>query len=203
MAAGPLPAQQPAQPVTRAQAGPAALPRGAPAAFGRADTAAAAGALRAARLYPNPSLAASYTKDLPHYHVLADLALDLPWLRAARVGAAASARDAARYGFAFGRAAIRFDVDTTYTRALAALAHARLSRRTALDADSLRKMAQLRREVGDVSELDVRLATINAGQLENIAADDSAAAIQGPLSVQLAMGLAAAHLTIGLADSVT
>src|SRR5207302_450016 len=83
-------------------------------------------------------------KDLPHYHVLADLALDLPWLRAARVGAAASARDAARYGFAFGRAAIRFDVDTTYTRALAALAHARLSRRTASDADSLLRMAPLR-----------------------------------------------------------
>src|SRR3989441_4421835 len=88
----------------------------------------------------------------------------------------------------FERAAIRFDVDTTYTRALAAFARARLSRRTALDADSLRKMAQLRREVGDVSELDVRLATINAGQLENIAADDSVAAVQTLLAVQLAMG---------------
>jgi len=42
--------------------------------------------------------------------------------------------------------------------------------------DSLRKMAQLRREVGDVSELDVRLAAVNAGQLENVAADDSIAA---------------------------
>src|SRR5206468_2398653 len=92
----------------------------------------------------------------------------------AEAAAAAPARDAARYGFAFERAAIRFDVDTTYTRALAALARARLSRRTALDADSLRKMAQLRREVGDVSELDVRLAAVNAGQLENVAADDSA-----------------------------
>src|SRR5256712_6303645 len=202
MAAGPLPAQQPAQPVTRAQAVAAALTRGAPAAFGRADTAAAAGVLRAARLYPNPSLAASYTKDLPHYHVLADLALDLPWLRAARVGAAASARDAARYGFAFGRAAIRFDVDTTYTRALAALAHARLSRRTASDADSLLRMAQLRREVGDASELDVRLAEVNAGQLENIAADDALAAVDALLAVQLAMGLPAETPTITLADSL-
>src|SRR5438552_3780295 len=201
MAAGPLPAQQPAQPVTRAQAVAAALTRGAPAAFGRADTAAAAGVLRAARLYPNPSLAASYTKDLPHYHVLADLALDLPWLRAARVGAAASARDAARYGFAFGRAAIRFDVDTTYTRALAALAHARLSRRTASDADSLLRMAQLRREVGDASELDVRLAEVNAGQLANIAADDALAAVDALLAVQLAMGLPAETPTIPLADS--
>src|SRR5205085_422016 len=115
--------------VTRAQAVEAALARGARAAFGRADTALAAGVLRAARAFPNPSLAATYTKDVPHYHYIADLALDLPWLRSARIGAAASAREAARYGFAFERAAIRFDVDTTYTRALAALAHARLSRR--------------------------------------------------------------------------
>src|SRR5947209_9300713 len=202
MAAAPIQAQQPVQPVTRAQAVAAALARGAPAAFGRADTAAAAGVLRAARLYRNPSLAASYTKDLPHYHVLADLALDLPWLRAARVGAATSARDAARNGFAFGRAAIRFDVDTTYTRALAALAHARLSRRTASDADSLLRMAQLRREVGDASELDVRLAEVNAGQLENVAADDALAAVDALLAVQLAMGLPADTPTITLADSL-
>ena len=190
------------QPVTREQAAAAALARGARAAFGRADTAAAGGVLHGARLYPNPSASASYSKDVPHYHVVADLPLDLPWIRSARIGAAASARDAARYGFAFERAAIRFDVDTTYTRALAAFARARLSRRTALDADSLRKMAQLRREVGDVSELDVRLATINAGQLENIAADDSVAAVQALLAVQLAMGLPAEDVTIVLADSL-
>src|SRR5467141_2610238 len=190
------------QPVTRAQAAAAALARGARSAFGRADTAAAAGVLRTARLYPNPTATASYSKDVPHYHVLADLPLDLPWIRSARIGAAASARDAARYGFAFERAAIRFDVDTTYTRALAALARARLSRRNALDADSLHKMAQLRREVGDVSELDVRLAAVNAGQLENVAADDSVAGVQALLAVQLAMGLPAEEVTITLADSL-
>jgi len=122
------------QPVTRAQAVAAALARGARAAFGRADTAAASGALHAARLYPNPTALGSYSRDVPHYHVTADLPLDLPWIRSARIGAAASARDAARYNFAFERAAIRFDVDTAYTRALAALARARLSRRNALDA---------------------------------------------------------------------
>jgi len=65
-------------PVTRAAAIEAALARGARAAFGRADTAFAAGVLRAARAFPNPSLAATYTKDVPHYHYIADLALDLP-----------------------------------------------------------------------------------------------------------------------------
>src|SRR5207302_3087721 len=90
--APPLLAQQP---VTRAQAVEAALARGARAALGRADTALATGALGTARAFPNPSLSATYTKDVPHYHYVADLALDLPWLRSARVGAAASARDAA------------------------------------------------------------------------------------------------------------
>src|SRR5438876_9312131 len=119
------------QPVSRADAVAAALSRGARAALGRADTAATRAALRTARLYPNPTLAATYTKDVPHYHVIGDVPLDLPWLRSARIGSAAAARDAGRYGFAFERAAIRLDVDTTYTHALAARARARLSRRTA------------------------------------------------------------------------
>src|SRR6266496_3108158 len=190
------------QPVTRAEAVAAALARGARVALGRADTAAARGVVRSARAFPNPTVSASYTKDVPQYHAVVDLPLDLPWLRGARIGAAESARDATRYGFAFTRAAIRFDVETTYTRALAAAAHARLSRRTAQDADSLLTMARLRREVGDVSELDVRLAAVNAGQLANTTVDDSLAAIDAVLSLQLAMGLPAAEPTIALVDSL-
>src|SRR5207248_2427599 len=94
------------------------------------------------------------------------------------------------------------DVDTAYTRALAAAARARLSRRNALAADSLRKTAQLRREVGDVSELDVHLAAVNAGQVENAAADDSVAAVEALLAVQLAMGLPGDDVSITLADSL-
>src|SRR2546428_721259 len=190
------------QPVTRAQAVAAALARGARAAFGRADTAAAGGVLRGVRAYTNPSFAATYPKDVPRYHYSADLLLDLPWLRSVRIGAAAAARDATACGFAFERAAIRFDVDTTYTRALAAAAHARLSRRNARAADSLLTMARLRREVGDVSELDVRLAEVNAGQLENVAVDDSLAALDELLAVQLAIGLPAETASITLADAL-
>src|SRR5204863_1102789 len=171
---GALPAQQP---VSRADAVAAALVRGARIALGRADTTAARGAVGTARAFPNPTVSGSYTKDPPNYHALGDLPLDVPWVRAPRIGAAEAARDAARNQFAFDRAAIVFDVDTTYTRTLAAAMHAQLSRRTAADADSLLKIAQLRRDVGDVSELDVRLATVNAGQLENVAADDSLAAL--------------------------
>src|SRR5260221_13951738 len=93
------------QPVTRADAITAALARGARAAFGRADTAAASGALHAARLYPNPTALGSYSRDVPHYHVTADLPLDPPWIRSARIGAAPPARDAAPYNLAFHRPA--------------------------------------------------------------------------------------------------
>jgi hypothetical protein len=118
------------QSVTRADAVAAAFARGARAAFGRADTIAALGAVGTARAFPNPTLSGSYSKDPPNYHALAELPLDLPWLRAPRIGAAEAARDAARHQFTFDQAAIRFDVDTTYTRSLATAMHARLSRRT-------------------------------------------------------------------------
>src|SRR5258708_31032816 len=65
------------QPVTREQAAAAALARGARAAFGRADTAAAGGVLHGARLYPNPSASASYPKAVPHYPAVAHLPLPL------------------------------------------------------------------------------------------------------------------------------
>src|SRR5256714_8971047 len=189
-------------PVTRAEAVAAGFARGARVALGRGDPLSALGAVRAARAFPNPTVSGSYSKDTPNYHALGDLPLDLPWLRSPRIGAAEAIRDAARYRFAFERAAIRFDVDTTYTRSLAAALHARLSRRTALDADSLLKVAELRRDVGDVSELDVRLAAVNAGQLENIALDDSLAALGVLLSLQLQMGLTGDAPVIALADSL-
>src|SRR2546428_8785975 len=190
------------QPVTRADAAAAALIRGARVALGRADTAAALGAVRTARAFPNPVVSGSYPKDAPNSHAHGDRPLDLPWLRAPRIGAAEAARDAARYQFAYDRAAILFDVDTTYTRSLAAAMHARLSRRTADDADSLLKIAQLRRDVGDVSELDVRLAAVNAGQLQNTAIDDSLSAMGTLLSLQLQMGLSGDSTAIALADSL-
>src|SRR2546422_1524291 len=91
---------------------------------------------------------------------------------------------------------------TTYTRALATLARARLSRRNAADADSLLKMAQLRREVGDVSELDVRRGAATAGRLESGAADDSLAAVEALLAVQLPMARPGEQPTITLAASL-
>jgi cobalt-zinc-cadmium efflux system outer membrane protein len=85
---------------------------------------------------------------------------------------------------------------------LAAREHARLSRRNAQDADSLRRMAVVRRDAGDASDLDVELATVNAGQQANLAATDSLTYISSLLDLQTIMGLIASAPTIQPMDSL-
>src|SRR5215469_2943556 len=129
--------------VSRADAVALAVAHGPRAATARADSAATYGDLAAARAFPNPSFSATYSKDVPQYHYIFDIPIDWPWLRAPRVGAASAGAEAGLARFAFEVAAVRFDADTSYTVALAAEAHARLSRRTAIDADSLLRVARL------------------------------------------------------------
>jgi len=191
------------QMITRQAAVDAALARGAAAAVARATAATARAHVRAARTYPNPALSASYSEDVPQYHALLDVPIDLPWVRGPRIGAAEAADTSAQYTLAFARAAIRFDADTAYTQALAAAAHARLSRRNAADADSLLQMATERRDAGDASELDVQLAAVNAGEMANLAAANALTAATSLLTVQRLMGLATDSITIALADSLT
>jgi len=190
------------RPITRADAVDAAVSVGPRLAVAQADTAVAVAALITARALPNPTLAASYTKDQPPYHTTLELPLDFPWLRGPRVGAAAAARTAAQYHYAFQRAAAALDADTTYTRVLAAREHARLSRRNAQDADSLRRMAATRRDAGDASDLDVELATVNAGQQANVAATDSLSYLSSVLDLQSIMGLIAAQPEVVPTDSL-
>ena len=190
------------QPVTREQVVAAALAHGPRVSLAAPDTAAARAALVTAREFENPVVSASYSKDVPQYHASVDLPLDLPWLRGARIRVAAEAKSSARLRFAFERAGARFDAEQSYAAALAAAARARLSRRNALDADSLLRMAVLRRDAGDASELDVQLSTVNAGQLANQAAGDSADAVTALLAVQRVMGLPAERPSIALADTL-
>src|SRR5690242_2914913 len=56
------------RPVTRGEAVDAAVRVGPRLAVAQADTAVALAALITARALPNPTLAASYTKDAPSYH---------------------------------------------------------------------------------------------------------------------------------------
>jgi cobalt-zinc-cadmium efflux system outer membrane protein len=190
------------QPVTRAQAEAAAIARGPLVALAAADTAGARAALIMAREFENPVVSASYSKDPPQYHATVDLLLDFPWLRSARIRAATEASRSAVLTFRFQRASARFDADVAYTQALGAAAHARLTRRNAAAADSLLRMARVRRDAGDASELDVQLAVVNAGQMANAAAQDSVSAVTALLEVQRAMGLAADTVSIALADTL-
>ena len=188
--------------MTRADAVAAAVARGPRLAIARADSAAARAQLSLARQFENPILGVSFTKSTPQQHFTLDVPLDYPWLRDPRVGSAQAGVNAATHRFAFEREAVAFDADTTYTRALAAGARARLTRRTALEADSLATLARVRRDAGDASELDVQLATVSAGQLANTAANDSLDAITALLAVQAVMGQPADAPRIVLGDSL-
>lgn len=189
--------------VTRETAIEAALARGPRAAVARADTAAANALLITAGALPNPSLAAGYSKSVPQLHFTLEFPFDLPGVRALRVESARASRRAAFYRFEFERASIVLDADTTFTRAQAALAHAALSKRNAADADTLLRMAIARRNAGDAAELDVQLATVNAGQQTNVAAADSVAAVFALEDLRLVMGLPSGESPLIIRDSLT
>ena len=191
------------QPVTREQAVAAALARGPRVLRAAPDVSAARAEVTGARAFQNPIAAASYTGSVPTYHAELQIPLDFPWLRQARVGAAEAALASSRFRFAFERAGARFDAEVAYVRALAAGERARVSHRTALDADSLLALARLRRETGDASALDVELATVAAGRLASAADADSLAAVGAVLDLQAVMGLPADRVAIALADSLT
>ncbi len=196
-----LPAQTP-QPLTLRDAVDSAEARGTRVALARADSAASRAGVTAAREWPNPAVNFQYTRDEPHYHGFLELPIDYPWLRRARVHSAELASHSAGYRFAFERAGARFDAETTYVRAQVVGEHARLSSVNAAAADSLRRLAIVRRDAGDASELDVELATVNAGQALNAFAADSLAAVAALLDLQSLMGMASDRVLITLVDTL-
>jgi cobalt-zinc-cadmium efflux system outer membrane protein len=189
--------------LTRADAVQTATERGARLGIARADTAVAGAALLAARALPNPTLNASYSAAYPNYHLIADLPLDFPWLRQLRVQSAQVGLQAAQYRFQFSRAMIALEADTTYTRAIAARERVALSRRNALDADSLLRIAERRRDAGDAADMDVEVARVNAGQQANIATGDSLTWISALLDLQAVLGMPGQQVAIRATDSLS
>lgn len=191
------------QPITRQDAVESAVTRGARAAVARADTLVGAAQLLAARQWENPGLSLTYSKSVPTYHEIVDVPFDITGARGARIRSAQASRLASQYRYQFERATAALDADTTYTRALAAREHVRLARRNARDADSLRRMAIIRRNAGDASELDVLLATVNSGQAANLAAADSITLVATLIDLQAVMGLGTDTVIIAPTDSLT
>jgi outer membrane protein, heavy metal efflux system len=190
------------RPLARREAIERALSRGPLVRLLGADTARASAELNLANVRFQPNLQASFTEAAPQYHVIGELPLDGILLRGRRLDVARAMQRAARMQFAYSRAAVTYDADTAYTRALAAASRAALSHRNALDADSLRHIAERRRDAGDASELDVQLATIAAGQQQNAAATDSALAVSAVLDMQTLIGEPADTISITLADTL-
>jgi outer membrane protein, heavy metal efflux system len=188
--------------LTRAQAVQSALDHGTRVTVAAADTAVAAAQLVVARVYPDPSLTASYSKAVPTQHYSVDIPLDLPAFRGPRTQAAELEFDAARLRFRLARATVVLDADTTYTRAIAARERLVLSRRNAFDSDSLLHMVERRRAAGDASDMDVELARVNAGQQENAAASDSLTLISTLLDLQATLGIRSENLEVAAIDSL-
>ena len=189
-------------PVSRRDAVAAAQAHGSRVAVARADSLTAEAQRRLARAYPNPSLSLTYSAAVPTQHAIVELPLDVPWLRSPRVEAADLSAQAARIRYVYERAAIRFEAESLYTRAAQAQAHFRLSKRNALDAESLLTLARVRRDAGDASELDVAVAELSAGQLANTATDDSLESVDATLEVQRMMGLRADSIQVALTDTL-
>jgi cobalt-zinc-cadmium efflux system outer membrane protein len=180
----------------------ATLTRGTRVLVAHADSAAARAGLVGAREWQNPTANFQYTRDTPNFHGFLDIPLDYPWLRGARIEAAEHAAQSAGYTFALERAGARFDAETSYVKAVAMVAHDSLSRVNRVVADSLRRLAVIRRDAGDASDLDVELATVNAGQAANAAATDSLAMIAAILGLQNVMGMRSDSVSIVLSDSL-
>jgi cobalt-zinc-cadmium efflux system outer membrane protein len=188
--------------LTRDAAVQTALERGARLGVAQADTAVANAQLITARAVPNPTLTASASKSYPTHHFNLDIPIDFPMLRHLRVQSAQVGLQAAQLKYQFARAVIALDADTTYTHAIAARERVALSRRTALDADSLLHMVERRRDAGDASDMDVELARVNAGQQANVATGDSLTLISSLLDLQAVLGFTSDSLQIQPTDSL-
>jgi hypothetical protein len=131
-------------------------------AVARADTLVGAATL-SARQWENPEPERDVLKSTPKYHEIVDLPLDITGARGHGSARRSRPDSPANTGFSSSGPRPRSDA-IPLTRALAAVEHVRLARRTAKDADSLRRMSIIRRDAGDASELDVLLATSTPGR---------------------------------------
>lgn len=205
VAAGALLVAAPAfaqRPITMDEAVAASEARGSSVALARADSALAAADIQAARAFPNPVLSADYTEDVPQIHGEIELPLEYPWVRGPRIRAAEASARAAALALELERARARHEAVVAYIRAAAARS---LSELSAMDAESgaeLLDIARSRRDAGDASDLDAALAEMAAARAAGDALEDSIAAIDAVLDLQLVMGESAEQVTIVPVDTL-
>ncbi len=195
-------AQRIAVSVSRAEAVRIALEHSPRLALARADSAVAAANSQLARQFENPTASASYSKSTPQAHFSLDVPIEWHGLRQSRIAASNSNVAAVQLRRANERASLELDVDTAYSRAQALTARSILTSRMARDADSLLAIARIRRDAGDASDLDVELAVVFAGQSQNIAINDSIAAISSSAMLQTLLGLSMDSVRVSPSEAI-
>jgi cobalt-zinc-cadmium efflux system outer membrane protein len=190
------------QRVTLGQAVDAALAHGLRVRQAQADEATARAAVSTARAWPNPTASLIYSEDYPTGQATVQQPLELPWLRAARIRAARAGARGAAYQLEMERAEATFSVDSAYVQAVAAARLAAVSARVAREAAEVARVVRSRRNAGRGSDLDVEMAVVQQGEMEETAVSDSLDAIAALLRVQALMGLPSVDPRIVLADSL-
>ncbi|MFH1569973.1 MAG: TolC family protein [Gemmatimonadota bacterium] len=102
------------RPLTLREAIDRALARSPSLAVSRADSAVARALLAQAAALPNPTVAVSYSRSPPQYHLELEQPLSLPWSRSARVRAAREGALAAAQRLEWDRARLARDVEVLY-----------------------------------------------------------------------------------------
>lgn len=197
-----LGAQAAPQPLSRLDARAMAADGGPTLPLAAADTALGAALVRDAGLRADPSLAASWTKSTPQYHVEMSWPIDLLGVRGARLRAARSSAEAFRLGWSAAQIGAAMTADTLYLRALESEAVARASAADAATSGQLAAMASTGSAAGETSRFDASLAALSAARSRDQVAGDSLALRAAMFALQRAAGDSANRIHWTLTDSL-
>jgi len=198
-----LGAQAVPQPLSRLDARAMAA-RGGPALpMAAADTALGAALVRDAGLRTDPTLATSWTKSTPRYHIEMSWPIDLLGVRGARLRAARSSAESFRLGWSAAQISAAMTADTLYLRALESEAVARASAADVTTAQQLAAMARAGVAAGETSRFDASLAVLSAERSRDQLASDSLALRAAMFALQRSAGDSADTIHWMLTDSLT
>lgn len=199
---GSIAAQVPTRPLSRVEARTMAASGGPTLQVAAADTTLGAALVRDAGLRADPTLATSWTKSTPRYHIELSWPIDLPGVRGARLRAARSSADALRLGWSAAQASAAMTADTLYLRALESEAVAQASTADAMTARRLAELASAGVAAGETSRFDAALAALSAERSRDQLASDSLALHAAMLALQRAVGDSADTIHLTLTDSL-
>jgi outer membrane protein, heavy metal efflux system len=161
----------------------------------RQQRAIALGGITTARQVPNPTLGFTASRDTPHEGLTVDLPIELGGKRSKRIAVAQEEQKTIEVDIGVLERQVRRRTREAFFRSLVARAQSEQAK-TALDlANRTREIAQSRFDAGDVAQLDVLQADVEAAR----AAADHQATVQAQRSADV---LLAALLNRGLSEQL-